>query len=64
MLSQSGLRNIRVLVQSKRPLVNDIRIAGIVEQTWRYPRLVAQIEDAFRDVKDYNAPRGRATLRG
>jgi hypothetical protein len=39
MLNQSCQRNIGFLVQSKRPLVNDIGIAGIFEQTWRYPRL-------------------------
>lgn len=39
MLSQSCQCNTGILVQSKRPLVNDIGIAGIVEQTWRYPRL-------------------------
>ena len=39
MLSQSCLRNTGVLVLSKRPLVNDIRIASILEQTRRYPRL-------------------------
>ena len=31
--------NTAVLVQAKCPLVNDFRIAGIVEQTRRYPRL-------------------------
>ena len=68
MLGQYCSRNVGVLELSKRPFVNDSGVARIFEQTRRDPRLChvsAENEYIFRDVKkDYNRPRGRATLQG